>query len=433
MRCAFFIVLLLLNIKAYSFNEDVFRFQRCYAQFTRTKIQPTHELLLKIKNNKLTGREACLSLLKTAFFNAENKIANLNSETINILRTFQSFHHTWFPSYDLNVLTGDFGDGDFFDVNEMGYHLTYSLFKPQTKFSSIVTNEGTFKALRLSEKQPVYLYDNSLGKPKKRDMMWNNGDLKDTKWQPRLKDFGQLVGIEPHKVNETFINMTWDNKLYKTDAEKSLGAGVIGSVPYLLLNSGQIRSKMDGDMKDHRRWSKAVLSDLFCKSLPVITEQDAEPYVEPKSAINFRHTAKCMQCHATIDRMAGVLRNAELFHTSDNNDLNTLRGVYVHSIKPDSKNYYEQKPKAEIIIRNYKNELVKAEVNSLADFGQWVSQQDDFYICAARRYTQFLLGDNGKALNNFIVEQGLSLKKHQSLVQMIDDILSSPYYLNRKL
>ena len=204
-------------------------------------------------------------------------------------------------------------------------------------------------------------------------------------------------------------------------------------MPYLLLNSGQIKSKMDGQMLDHRRWSKAVLNDLFCRNIPVITENDAAPFVEINSKIAFKQSAKCMQCHATLDNMAGVLRNVELFHTSDNNDMSTLRGVFVNAVNANSKDYYEQKPEGQILYRNYKNEFINAKVNSLDEFGQWVSTQDDFYICAAKRYTSFLTGENPDYLKDFVIEQGLQFKKHQSLSLLIENIINSPFYLNRKL
>ncbi|MGZ3691814.1 MAG: hypothetical protein ACXVAX_09935, partial [Pseudobdellovibrio sp.] len=239
--------------------------------------------------------------------------------------------------------------------------------------------------------------------------------------------------LEVNDNKDTFINLTYQDKQYPVNADKTLGAGILGSVPYLLLNSGQIRSKMDGQLLEHRRWSKAVMSDLFCRSLPVLTEADVTAMVDKSSTIPFRQSSKCMMCHATMDNMASVLRNVELFHTSDNNDFATLRGVFINKVDSSSKNYYEQEPQGEVIYRNYKNELVDNKVSSLQDLGRWVTTQDDFYICAAKRYTSFLTGDNADNMKDFVVEEGLKLKKHQSLAQLIEDIVSSQYYLNRKL
>ena len=130
---------------------------------------------------------------------------NSNPESFKILRTFQGFHHSWFPSYDLNVLTGDFHDGDFYDINEMGYQVTNSLFGKGVNYSNIVTDKNSLKGIREAASQPLYFFDNSLGNPKKRSMLWLNGDPNDPKWSPILRKFGVLVGIEIKKNKDTFI------------------------------------------------------------------------------------------------------------------------------------------------------------------------------------------------------------------------------------
>ncbi|MGZ3691374.1 MAG: hypothetical protein ACXVAX_07715 [Pseudobdellovibrio sp.] len=431
MKYSIFVLILTAIQLSFADNVEVFRFQRCYAQFTRTKIQSDNAILLKVKNKELSGTQACMNLLESSQLGDNGKVKNMTPESLQILKTFQSFHHSWFPSYDLNVLTGDFADGDFYDVNEMGYHVTYSLFKKDYNFSNIVTSPDSFQAIRRTDKPPILLYDDSLGVPKDRTNRWDIGSGPQ-KWDAAYVQFGQLIGLEkipPSPVNVKFKDE--DGETREVDLKKSLGAGVLGSIPYLLLNSGQIKSKMDGQMLDHRRWSKAVLNDLFCRSVPVIKPEDAEPFVDKMSSVAFKRSAQCMQCHATMDNMAGVLRNAQLFHTTYQNENSSLRGVYSNHVK-GSGAYYEQKPTGRILYRNSKNELVDAKVDSLADFGQWITTQDDFYICAAQRYTSFLTGEKPEVLRDFITEQALQLKKHQKLSRLIENIISSDFYLKRR-
>lgn len=455
MHCWLFLLLQMIWIQAsYAANSDLFRYNRCYAQFTRHKVSAKNELLLQVRESKITGTDACLQLISEADFSDKGLLKNENRDSLSILRTFQSFHRSWFRSYNLNVLTPDYAVTDFFDSNEMGYHVTLSLFSSDYKFSNIVTSQVSYKGVRKASTLPTYIFDDQLGVPTLRNRMWTRGD--NHNWKPKLITFGSLIGVEKINLGENMLkvkigedaNIKPDSNEGRdifVDANKSLGAGVIGSVPYLLLNSGQYKDHMDGDLKIHRRWSKAVLDDLLCRELPVLKEEDVKNLIDAKNAIPFRRSTQCMQCHATMDEMAGVIRHVQLFNTSQILTKNIVRGVFTHRTRENADRYFKQTPTGSIYFRNFDNKLVKQNFTSLEDMGKWLSETDDLYLCTAKKYFSFLTGQNINIIataenttandtpekREFLLTQARDLKNHQSLKKLIRNIIDSPYYLER--
>lgn len=432
--------------------EEVFRYKRCYAQFVREKIKSTDELLMLVERHKLRGADACLKLLDNATIGPGGHIARGNLIGQKILKTFQSFHRQWFPEYNLNVSTEHYTASDFYDVNEMGYHLTFALFKGNVPFSRIVTSPSSFRGIRVAPKRPKFFYDDAIDTSFERfgKKEWERGD--DHVWTPRLIDFGVLDGIKEDNCGINFIKKSLSdkftehaenksNKFAEHDANKSIGAGVIGTIPYLLLNSGQNYGIMDGEYKDHRRWSKAILSDLLCRDLPVIKIDDAKQFVRAESKVSFKKKKECMQCHATIDNLAGVIRNVQLYQTSLESVRFSVRAVYVHNVKPSSKEYYNSSTNGRIFFRNYKDDLINIKIKSINELGNWLASSDDFYICSAKKYFNFLTGNDvaidhfrqkkDDEYKNFIIAEGIKFKRHQSVKALLKDIIESPFYLRK--
>ncbi len=401
-------------------REDLFQYKRCYSQFIRERIPDNDRLLKSIEAKQMSGKEACLSLISF-----QNK---------KVLKTFQSFHRQWFPSYDLNIATQDYTATDFYDVNEMGYHLTNALFNSHTPFSFVVTNPESFSGVREAGLQPKYLFEDGLATTYERfgARIWNRGD-ENSLWKPKLVEFGTLISLSSNSGGKNFLVK---NKT-EHDANKSLGAGVIGTIPYILMNSGQGEKVMDGGLKVHRRWSKSIISDLLCRDLPVVKKEDALSSVDKSSPIAFRRKVECMQCHVSMDNMAGVIRNVELYNTDKDGFLrNTLRGAFVHKIESGSKKYFNQSTTGRVLFRNYRDELIDAKFSGIADVGTWISSLDDFYACSAKKYFSFLTGIDVDLMKtgeerDFVVRLGLNLKKHQSAKQLVSEIIESDYYKTR--
>jgi hypothetical protein len=49
-------------------------------------------------------------------------------------------------------------------------------------------------------------------------------------------------------------------------------------------------------------------------------------------------------------------------------------------------------PNGRLYFRNYKNQVVKIDVNGLDQLGDAITKQDDFYVCTAKRYYEYFTG-----------------------------------------
>ena len=117
------------------------------------------------------------------------------------------------------------------------------------------------------------------------------------------------------------------------------------------------------------------------------------------------------------------------------------------SYRPDS---------GDLRYRSYDGSLVwlhikaSADVDGLAQLGTALSQSNDLYVCAASRYLKYFTGievnlqdptdSRFPALSaddlhyrDVAVQLGLSLKKHQSLTQLIKEIMSSNLYQKQSM
>lgn len=241
------------------------------------------------------------------------------------------------------------------------------------------------------------------------------------------------------------------------DFRSSKGGGVLGTVPYLLLNSGRNNFEtIDGGTRQHRRWSKAVFSDLFCRDIPVVRSSDAIVNIQANSTLPFRKGISCMQCHSSIDPMAQTQRNSSIKY-SNGCDGNTSMS-YVHNenvtlpqeatSQVDSDNdFYKRPAKGKFYFRTYDGKLINQEVMGVDGMGEYIANVDDLYICAAKRYFQFFTGidvpmfDAGdfsapklsakqSIYRNMVIDMGLDLKKNQSLELLIRKIISSQAYIS---
>jgi hypothetical protein len=114
---------------------------------------------------------------------------------------------------------------------------------------------------------------------------------------------------------------------------------------------------------------------------------------------------------------------------------------------PDSAdpNYGARPAYGHLYFRNYKGELVDRVIQSVEQLGAAIREQDDHYLCFAKRYYEYFLGisvdlgDPGdpsyRSPNKAdayhrakVIDIGLRLKQHGSLRQVILDILGSAEY-----
>ena len=464
----FFLAIFFLGSYAHSvaLSESAIYF-RCHSQFVRSRPPAGDELLASIKAGKLTATEACLQLLSESNLDhtgKPKKELQPDDRGLQILRTFQAFHMTWFPNKELVRQETEILTANIYDSNEMGYHLTFNLFGDDTSYSEIVTRPTSFRGVRYAPRPGTHLLepDNDGRFPLLADKKWNlfTEDSLSKTWTPQFIETGKLVGLRPLTAEENYVRMSASKKKVpkgqklEFSASASLGAGILGTAPYLLLNSHESTKFIDGGLVMHRGWSKAVFSDLLCRSLPVLRKEDVAYTIQKESHLPFRKSETCMQCHSTIDPAASTVRQVTVVKLLGvDKAVNSPRMMGMFDVTeapeielPDSdEQYYLRPPQGRLNFRNYKGELVDQKLSGLKDLGVALAQSDDLYLCAAKRYFEFMTGVNVEigdfttddfanvsqeelGYRNFVINLGLNLKKHQSLKKMIQEIISSPIY-----
>ena len=105
------------------------------------------------------------------------------------------------------------------------------------------------------------------------------------------------------------------------------------------------------------------------------------------------------------------------------------------------KNFHRRPASGRVRFRDYKGDLISQSVTTLSDLGNKLSNMDDFYICAAKKYYKHFMNidvDVGDPESisvlpssvdtyhrNKVILMGLKLKKTQSLRSLLQDIISS--------
>lgn len=435
-----------LNVK-----DEIVRYTRCYAHLARTFVPKNDYRLERIKTKAVTGTEACMDLLESGEVNANGTVEKngvISSESKAVLKTLYDFHRSWFPSYNFRtaIPLQECYQSTFYLYNygEMALHLTNALFTKNVQFSSVVTNPTSFEPIRQDMSGGTTTVLDKVITPIKYQAT-STAALVD--FTPKFMTTGELIGFKKMETDTLPDGVT--------DYRASNGGGILGTVPYLMLNSGRgANETMDGGLKQYRRWSRAVLNDLLCRDVPAIRPIDALPYVNGSSTLTFRKGASCMQCHATMDPMAQVQRNRIFTGISKKCDATTA--AYIQNVPVTlaqeagpvdvDANFQKRPPKGTFFFRGYDGTLHSPDVSDVSGLGEYLATTDDLYICAAKRYYQFLTGidvpmfDPGdpnapvlsakeKTYHNIVINLGKDLKKTQNLEAMIKKIIGSGAYL----
>lgn len=441
--------------------SEVALFYRCYYQITGSRVKANDPLLSSVKNGTTTAINACLQVLNLAkLTNTPNStlVNSTNPIAKKVLANFHRIHASWFNAKDFPVLSSagyDLDIKDLYDASAPALYFTRALFKPDVPVKDAITTNNFLTPLRTNNAPTV---GPESGHPIDDFVFTNAFNLAPT---------GELLGMQVAAASVVNFPASGPNKpAGSVNLNMTLGGGFLGTLPYLLLNAGTFPSfgpayTTDGALKVHRLWGKAVYKDLLCRELPVIRASDATPLVVPNSSVPFRTTSSCTKCHASHDRISGVVRGMK-FVFIGNNDPSKVgqkdRGgnfPTFHDVTQPAEtswsaavdnNYYRRPTNGKIFFRNYKGDLVDEDVTSVANLGTKVADLDDFYLCIAKRYYSYFTGidiDNGDlydpdhthVLNkaeethrNIVIQLGLKLKTSQSLTELITNILNSDHY-----
>lgn len=452
-----FLIILIVSFNLFALNVNIEKFKTCFALFTGERVNIDHSLFKQVINNSKSGVNACMELLTKANFNSNNTIRQNNSgeydsEASRIIREFNFLHRSFFeiPSFtDLSEVVAIGDAPDVFDENVPAYYWTYNLFKSNIPLSEIVKANYSFRAIRYS----------TISSTRRLRRAQTGTELTiEEGWNPPLVQTGTLVGIKKDTLTFSNSKLIYGSTQFQgQNANEHFGGGVIGSNVYILSNAGRYgyRERSTGGLKVYRRWSKHVLSDLLCRGAPSLRITDVESEVEVDSSFPFRRSASCMQCHSSMDPLAGNLRNIQTVgHSTPARPFIAFKfpvtepareNSFLPSVDED-KDFYKRPPHGRIKFRSYDGELIEKVTNSLQDLGEFISNSKDFYACTAKKYYKFLtgieanltdLGDpTSPQLNSTekfhrekVIELGEKLKDHQNLQKLIKEIISLEVFI----
>ncbi|MGZ3843414.1 MAG: hypothetical protein ACXVCA_15085 [Bdellovibrio sp.] len=419
--------------------------------------------MLQVSSGKISAIEACSQVLDSAKLNGSESMTLADPNDVraqNVLATFHRLHYSWFYSKDFPVVSwpGHSDDmKDLYDSSSPALYFTRALFGNGISASNPLTTSDFLLAVR-SNMTPA------IG-PESRhpasDFIFSTPF--------NFAATGTLIGIKVGSNGVLNFPANPPNDPYRPagsiDIYSNRGGGFLGTQSYLSLNLSSISSygdyKTDGALQMHRRFGKAVYHDTLCRELPVIRESDALSFVVSSSSAPFRTSSSCVKCHASHDRISGVVRGMHILYVGvgDPSSVGTVnRGGNFSVFYPVQKpaetswpsspdpDYYQRPSNGQIYFRNYNGDLVDQSVSGLSDLGTKLSMTDDYYICLAKRYYNYFLGidvDTGDLNDpahttklgpaalfhrNIVINLGKSLKTSQSLSQLIKDILKLSNY-----
>ncbi len=430
------------------------RFRRCFAQLTQNKVPENFSLLLEVRAGGKSATDACLSLLNTiAFDPGDNRL----NETVHpyaksIVATAHKLHTSFFGDTDFPTITANkhfLGMGDIYDTEAPAFYLTYSMFKAGVPLSSALTAKNMMRAIR-TDANPSLGAASNLDKS---DSAFGSATPYAAK--------GDLLGLFPvmSEWETPYVVPTSPTTEVKgvIKIAKHHGGGILGDPAYLSMATSQLTTlRANGAERMPRKFAKAVYGDLLCRPLPVVRREDAVSFVAPTSLVEFRTSSGCVRCHASMDRMASVIRGFK-YHNVGSGSTQPRGGNFIEMENPTAQaetswpavadtQYFRRPANGVLYFRNYRGELVNRPVKGLEELGTAIAEQDDFYACMAKRYYSYFTGINVELADPLdsenpltlsdrdrrhlqkVISLGQGLKQTQSLKSLVKSILESEDY-----
>lgn len=431
-------------------------FVRCYTQIVGERPALTHPLLNQVRSFQVSALAACDSVLNKATLNAAGSMSNTNDmEARKVIRNFHRLHSSWMSEKDFGVINGDgerLGSRVRFDATTPAMYYTRTLFNSGVNFSSVVTGNQNLEAIRTqqSPNTPIIEFNRRVNNVLETDIF-------DAVLNPIYAPRGDMLGIRT-MANRNMMYRRDDNDPDRNYQHMHRGGGIMGDPVFLTMNL-----RMNSNFRSNvntmpRAWSRSVFKDLMCRDLPVVRTNDVNSMVVPGADLGFRRTASCVSCHATMDRAIGVIRNIRYRNThgrfvDDGIGFNgvvtvaTDRNASADRWPSSSDNDYSRRPlDGQLFYRGFAGNLVNEVVTDLGDMGTKMSNQDEIYVCAAKRYYQYLTGieadirdiadpiisdtlsDSDQFHRDTVIQLGRDLRQHQNSLQTIRDIMNLGHY-----
>ncbi len=413
--------------------SNIEHFAKCFAKLTDHPADPTSDLYKQVQQGKINAVDACMSVFDTAMFNSSNRRLKTPSDPIAkaIVQNFHRFHLSWLTiPFSQNI------DGAVFsmlDNDEPALYVTDTLFMNRP-YKYVVTADTSLRGVRETANPETYMI-NSINFT---DRILLVGPMKTAVQEPNpLNNYfeikgtrvslGPLIGIQntPSYIYQLPFAQRSEipiseaqlpsRRLEATtyDVNTHPGGGVLGSSTFFL-NARESNVMPDGGLYVHRRYSNNFFYDFMCSKLPTFKDSDSLVTAElnrfKKSEISFRKSATCVACHLTLDNFAHASRNAlsarglppNFSRELQDAGLRPMNFEMVNHYKPVKDNlaepvdkdtlYHRRQPDGRLVYNNYAGKLVNVNVRGIPALGAAVANQDDIYMCAAKRYYNFLTG-----------------------------------------
>jgi hypothetical protein len=453
-------------------------FRRCHSLFTSIPPERLDPLLAQVRAGDVSGKDACMVVLEAGVFPAgslELSATQIEDARITgMLKNFNLFHNRFFQRNDPNTLDDHGRHSVSLREQELGHYFTAALFAPSMRLEQVLLRNTSLEPKRLGAvstrlNHPYSFYTNLTGLTFNLDEPSGSapspGRTRATYSPIRIMN-GMFIGVEATPTrNLSALSAKYSQgapEFGQTDTNKNFGPGLPGDGRFVALNlGGAFGGTFDGALKVPRRYSEAIFSSLLCRELPVIRPSDVPAaVVDPSSPIAFRRQKSCMQCHHTMDRLAGVARNAMIVRSSTLADTASALSTMHLADARDMLNppapvqgvlpYAFQPPSGHLLYRSQSGDLVDLPLpNGIQDLASALATAPDFYSCVSRRYYEFMTGvrvaafePGSKPLSSLSPEDaahirevsslGARLMQHQSLRELVREILATPAFRRRQ-
>ncbi|NJL24892.1 MAG: hypothetical protein HC902_06775 [Calothrix sp. SM1_5_4] len=490
-------------------NVELFR--RCYGQLTGRALKVSDPRISALESGNVKAIDLCEELIEKASLDDGDggRLVNRTDEDARaVLRKMYQIFNTFVSKSSPGSNTSLSGYFDVFsptediqDFTAPALVFTENLLNPKRDFKDIFSISRTPAALREIDTQVTYpfsmrlLYgspylttDHVMGARSRHGLTFRDGGT--TPVNPDLVPLafrftttetdnqaftnipvGELVGINfnspaqvpfvsnPTRTTHQGMPLAFDNNTTLFKGAPFLRTYIMTNAQFFSGNGNRPNLEFT-----HRRLSASILKDYLCRDLPVVRASDSARFIsQDANALPFRKGASCVQCHATADQMAGVYRGLGYISTGTNEvgDLHRyalmvqksppVSGQTAESGWPALKdtNYYRRPAKGHFLYRSINGALINAALESGDSLSEIIAQQDDAYICHAKKLFKYFTGvnvelsdiydpDQAEKLSsmskkdweyrNIVIRLGRNLKQHQKVRKTISEIMHLEIY-----
>lgn len=422
-------------------------FYRCYSHIVGKRPVSSHPLIQAVKSGSVTPQDACLQVMEKAKLQSDGRIRDVNDiEAVSVINNFTKLHVSFFSNRSL----GDSGirytsAADIFDEQYPALTYTQALLKPDFDITDILKGQDEFEGIRSNGRPARGISSNLLPS----SYRLRRGVDNYVAMNPAFVESGSVIGVRKAR-NLTLPDISGPEKRFLA----SFGGGLLGSRTYSKKNTPTVISGNPNGADNMRRmWSQAVLKDFLCKDLPAVRLADGQPYSSPDADSVFRKSTGCIQCHASMDPLAGAARGFRSRENSDNNArfrypflLNADQPDASHWPLKSDYNYHRRPAKGVLYYRSYTGELINEKFQNFETLANSILKTDDYYACVANKYYEHFTGISASLADihdpftniklnredqfhrDSVIKLGDVLKETKDPLKVIEMIIKSPQY-----